>query len=125
MSENGQHTSPPAGNIRSTIGFPYGSLSDAEQVAKALHDHWGGSTSPEQLAASMSASPRSGAFRNKTATARTFKLTETSRGKITLTTLGRQIVDPQTRADARVEAFLAVPLFGKLHDEFKSDALPP
>ena len=111
-------------NLRSTIAFPYASLKDAEQVAKALQDHWGGSASPEQLAASMGSSPKSGTFRTKTSTAKTFGLTETGRGQIALTSLGQQILDPRTQAAARVKAFLAVPLFNKLHDEYKMATLP-
>jgi hypothetical protein len=111
--------------IRSTISFPYGSLKDAEQIADALHKTWGGATSPEQLAGGMNQTPTSGAFRNKTAAARIFGLTRSARGQISLTNLGRQIVDPQTRADARVKAFLHVPLFSKLHEEYKTSNLPP
>lgn len=110
---------------RSTISFPYGSLKDAEQIADALHKTWGGTTSPEQLAGGMNQTPKSGAFRNKTAAARIFGLTQTSRGKVSLTTLGGQIVDPQTRADARVKAFLNVPLFAKLYERYKTSNLPP
>jgi hypothetical protein len=113
------------GRLRSTISFPYGSLKDAEQVAKALHEAWGGSTSPEQLAGGMDQTPKSGAFRNKTATARIFGLTQASRGKISLTNRGRQIVDPQTRAAARVDAFLHVPLFARLYERYKASNLPP
>lgn len=39
--------------------------------------------------------------------------------------LGRKILDPQTRANARVEAFLAVPLFKALFEEYKNSQLPP
>jgi hypothetical protein len=113
--------------LRSTIAFPYSGLKDAEQIARALHDSWGGSASPDQLAASpgIDASPRSGAFRTKVATSKTFQVVAVSRGNIALTDLGRKLVDPQTRAAARVDAFLAVPLFAKLVDEYRGTSLPP
>jgi hypothetical protein len=113
--------------LRSTIAFPYTGLQDAEQIARALHDSWGGSASPDQLAASptLNASPRSGAFRTKLATSRTFRIITVSRGNIALTDLGRKLVDPQTRAAARVDAFLAVPLFEALVNEFRGSTLPP
>ena len=115
----------PTRYLRSTIAFPYTGLKDAEQIAHALHDGWGGSASPDQLAASLNASPRSGAFRVKLATTRTFGAISISRGNIALTDLGRKLIDPQTRATARVEAFLAVPLFAALANEYKGTMLPP
>jgi hypothetical protein len=111
--------------LRSTIAFPYSGLKDAEQVVRALHDSWGGGASPDQLAASLNASPRSGSFRVKLATARTFHVISISRGSIALTDLGRQLIDPQTRAVARVEAFMAVPLFAALVNEYRGSLLPP
>jgi hypothetical protein len=113
------------GRLRSTIAFPYASLKDGEQIAQALQEHWGGDTSPEQLAASMSASPRSGAFRTKIATAKTFGLIEVGRGRLRLSNLGRQVVDPQTQRAARVKAFMGVPLFGAIYNEYKGGTLPP
>jgi hypothetical protein len=111
--------------LRSTIAFPYSGLKDAEQIARALHDSWGGGASPDQLAAGLKASPRSGSFRVKLATARTFRVIAISRGNIALTDLGRKLIDPQTRAAARVEAFLTVPLFAALVNEYKGTMLPP
>jgi hypothetical protein len=122
-AENGARGS--TGYLRSTISFPYTGLKDAERVARALHESWGGSASPDQLAASLNASPRSGAFRTKLATARTFHAIAISRGNIALTDLGRKLVDPQTRAAARVEAFLIVPLFSALASEYRGSTLPP
>lgn len=115
----------PQTYLRSTIGFPYTPLKDAELIASELHDQWGGKASPDQLAAGLGASPKSGAFRIKIATARTFGAIAVSRGSISLTDLGRKLIDPQTRASARVEAFMAVPLFAALADEYKGSMLPP
>jgi hypothetical protein len=111
---------------RSTVGFPYSSLRDAETVAEELHDKWGGKASLDQLAAGMGTGPRGGTFRVKVATARTFGVTTPVRGgTIGLTDLGRKLLDPQTRAAARVEAFLTVPLFARLAEEYKGSLLPP
>lgn len=96
-----------------------------ELVATELHDKWGGKASPEQLAAGLSSSPTSGAFRIKVATARTFGAITTARGVLALTALGRKLIDPQTQATARVEAFMTVPLFAALADEYKGVMLPP
>lgn len=113
------------GRGKTLIAFPYGPLKDAEQIAQELHERWGGETSPEQLAGGLGQTPKSGAFRNKTGSARVFGLVQTGHRKISLTPLGQQIVDPATQAAARVEAFLTVPLFAKLYEEFKTSNLPP
>ena len=110
---------------RSTIGFPYTPLKDAELIAKQLHDEYGGKASPEQLAASLSASAKSGAFRIKIATARSFGAISVSRESLNLTPLGRRLIDPQTAAAARVEAFMTVPLFAALTEQYKGVMLPP
>jgi len=89
---------------RSTIVFPYGSLQDAEKIAKEVHGKWGGHASPDQLAAGMDTSPRSGTFRVKLATARIFGVVQTKRSLVEITDLGRRLVDPQKAAAARVEA---------------------
>lgn len=124
-SQAAEQNGADSGRIRSTIAFPYGSLKDAEEIARALHETWGGSASPEQLAGGMNASPRSGAFRLKTGTARTFGTITVARGQLSVTSLGQQILDPQTRASARVAAFLHVPLFKKIFEEFNGVTLPP
>jgi hypothetical protein len=115
----------PTGYVRSTIKFPYTSLKDAEQIAKELHDKWGGSATHDQLAGGLGSSQRSGAFRVKVATASTFGVATVAQRKVSLTQLGRRLIDPQTRATARVEAFLAVPLFKALFDAYKTTVLPP
>jgi len=107
---------------RSSIKFPYGALSDAEQVAHAVWKH-GLDCSIDQLAAMMGQN-LSGAFRNKVATASVFEVVETTRGRVTLTDLGQRLVDQQTQADARVEAFLNVPLYEQVYEAFRGRQLP-
>jgi hypothetical protein len=122
----GNGSPPTAVYQRSTVGFPYSSLRDAEAIAQELHDKWGGTASLDQLAGGMGTGPRGGTFRVKVATARTFgAITAVKDGSVSLTDLGRKLLDPQTRAPARVEAFLTVPLFSRLADDFKGSLLPP
>ena len=47
------------------------------------------------------------------------------RQKVSLTPLGREIVDPQRAADARARAFLAVPLYQKVFERYRGHLLPP
>lgn len=116
-------SSASSARIRSKIAFPYTPLSDAEQVAHALQRR-GGRASMGELAAELDQVATSGAFRTKVATSRTFGLASVRRGNVTLTDLGRQIVDPSKVAKARVDAFLAVQLYGAIYEEFKDHTLP-
>jgi hypothetical protein len=110
---------------RSTIEFPYGDLDDAVSVAVAIHSNAGVSATTDQLAAYMKQSSTSGAFRLKAATAGVFGITTNERGTVTLTPLGRRIVDPAQSRQARAEAFLAVPLYRAVFDKYRGHALPP
>jgi hypothetical protein len=56
--------------------------------------------------------------------ASTFGLTENARGEVCLTALGRRVADSSQEAAAKVEAFLAVPLYEKIYDNYKGFALP-
>jgi hypothetical protein len=108
---------------RSKIAFPYTPLSDAEQVAQALQNR-GGTASMDELAAELNQVITSGAFRTKVATSRTFGVASVRRGTVTLTELGRRIVDPNKLPAARAEAFLTVPLYRKVYEEYKGHTLP-
>jgi hypothetical protein len=110
---------------RSSIAFPYSSLKDAEEIALALHESWGGQASPDQLAGTLNTTPRSGTFRMKLGTSRTFGAINSSRGKVAITERGKRLIDPQTQEAERVEAFLAVPLFERIFSEYQGNNLPP
>lgn len=111
---------------RSTIVFPYGDLNEATSVARALHSNVGnGEADLDQVAGWMGQSMTSGAFRTKVNSARIFGLVSTGRSKLRLTSIGQQIVNPDTEADARVKAFLNVPLYSRLFDDYKGTTLPP
>ena len=109
---------------RSSIRFPYGDLDDALELARVIHANFGFECSLDQLAGAMGYNV-SGAFRNKIATAATFGLLETIRGgQVQLTELGSRALDPQTEDAAKVEAFLAVPLYAAVFERFKGRNLP-
>lgn len=110
----------------STIDFPYGSLEDAITVVKAVHKLGGNECRLDSLAAELGHDTvKSGGFRQKLSTAHTFGLTDLSQGIVTLTALGAKIVVPEQEKAARVEAFLKVPLYNSLYEEFKNSQLPP
>jgi hypothetical protein len=112
-----------AARVRSTIAFPYSPLSDAEQVAQGVHQR-GGSASMDELAAELNQVITSGAFRTKVASARTFGVVSVRRGIATLTALGKRLVDPTQVDQARADAFLTVPLYRQVFDEYKGHTLP-
>lgn len=110
---------------QSTIQFPYGDLEDAISVATALLSCGGVPCDPDQLAAAMKQSPSSGNFRMKIATARLFGVIDTMQGKYSLTDLGFSITDPSRAKAAKADAFLNVPLYKRVYDEFRNKQLPP
>lgn len=99
-------------------------LDDAVGIAKAIHENAGTQCTVDQLAAYLKVSITSGAFRVRMANASTFGLTENERGEIRLTDLGRRIADVSQEATARAEAFLHVPLYGRVYEHFKGYTLP-
>lgn len=111
---------------RSTIDFPYTSLDDAIEVAKAVHKLGGTECRIDSLAAELGhETVKSGGYRLRLAAARVFGLANLSQGTVSLTALGQRIVDADQEKAARVEAFLKVPLYSAIYEEFKNGALPP
>lgn len=126
-AQDGANTaSSERGYERSTIQFPYLDLDTAVEVARALYDRAGhGACGLDELAAQMGQTV-SGAFRAKTATARMYGLTEKDgRSEWKLTDLGRAIVQPEREPSARVEAFLTIPLYSAIYENYKGHLLPP
>jgi len=111
---------------RSTIEFPYTSLDDGILVAKAVHKLGGNQCQLNSLAAELGHDTvKSGGFRQRLSTAHTFGFTSLSRGIVSLSPLGAKIVDPEQEKAARIEAFLKVPLYSAIYEEFKNGTLPP
>ncbi len=111
---------------RSTIGFPYEDLNSAFEIAQAIHNHVGlGDCEDDQLASWTKQSPKSSGYRMQLAATRMFGLMESVGGRYRLTDLGRAVVDPQRARDARVRAFLNVPLYVAVFEKYKGGVLPP
>jgi hypothetical protein len=111
----------------SSIGFPYQDLDSAISVAKAMLQSGGVALSRDQLAGAMNQSVGSGSFVTKVATARQFGLIIANNSKYELTNIGFEILDSDTarQKSARAAAFLSVPLYRKVYDEFRGKQLPP
>jgi hypothetical protein len=110
---------------RSSIQFPYVSMEDAASLAKGIHEVGGNSCQIDQLAAHLHVKPDTGAFRLKLAGAKLFGFINHSSGIATLTPLGSRLCDPTQEEAARAEAFLQVPLYQRVYDQFKGASLPP
>ncbi len=114
------------GHTRSTIDFPYNDLDAAVEVARGVHNAGGTACDSEQLAAQLKMEASGGGFRQRIGGAQTFSLVSYERGgRITLTELGRAVIDSEKERAARMNAFLSVPLYSKVYDEFKGSQLPP
>jgi hypothetical protein len=88
----------------------------------------GGHTDMEALASVLSYSGvRNGAFLTRLANARLFGLVAGRSGQVTLLDRGRRCLspDPAEARGARVEAFLAVPLFRHVLERLSAEVVPP
>lgn len=112
---------------RSTIDFAYLGLDVGIEIVRAVHSTGGQQSQIVQAAAYLNEKPNTGAFRNKLATARIFGLATYSiaAGTINLTPLGSRITDPDQEKAARAEAFLHVPLYRRIHEQYNGVLLPP
>ena len=121
----GGETGAQLKRARSTIEFPYFDQDEAISAASAVHAVGGTTCTVEQLAAHMRQAPGGGGFRIRLMAARTFNVLDYERGNVTLTDLGIRIIDPKFQKAARVDSFLAVPLFKAAYEKLKGGMLPP
>jgi hypothetical protein len=112
---------------QSSIPFPYFDLETATDVGRKLHEHGGVPCDRDQLAGLLGQKPTSGSFGLKIGAARLFGLIEGAQGKFQLTQLGFAILDDDDIRvrEAKVTAFLNVPLYRRAFDEFRGKMLPP
>jgi hypothetical protein len=112
--------------FRSEIEFPYSDLDSAVDIADMIHKKVGSSCELDELAAWMGQTATGGTFRTRVGAARMFGLVETGQGRVTLTQLGRDVLDDSGNGRAaKVTAFLNVELFRVMYDQYKGNALPP
>ena len=113
-------------NQQSTVEFPYCDLDSAIELAKGVHEAGGMACESDQLAAQLSMESKGGGFRVRLNGSRMYGLVTYERGgRVTLTELGKRAIDADRERVARVDAFMAVELYGKLYEHFKGSPLPP
>lgn len=112
---------------RSTISFPYFDLSESVRLATAMSANVGkDEASDDQLAAWVEFSPKSSGYRARIASARTFGILEQgSVGDHRLTDLGLKVVSDDHSRAGLAEAFLRVPLFKRVYEQWQGQQLPP
>ncbi|MER8920729.1 MULTISPECIES: hypothetical protein [unclassified Mesorhizobium] len=110
---------------RSTIAFPYDDLDSAMELATAIHGNAGrGECDDAQLAAWSKQSVKSSGFRLQLSAAKLFGLIVSEGRKHKVTDLGAAIIDPNQARAAKAQAFMNVPLFKAIFDNYKNGVLP-
>lgn len=113
-------------SVGSTIAFPIYDLDAAIGVARNVYARAGLGPCPLDELAAESNTTMSGNFRNKNSAARQFGLIQKDgQSSLKLTDLGARIVSPDGEADARVAAFLNVPLYFQVYEKYRGKLLPP
>lgn len=114
---------------RSQVSCPYFDLDQSIKVADAVYSKGGGSCTHDQLAHWLDySSIRSGTYLTRISATKAYGLIESSGDKLSVTERGKAIlapVMPEDAVNAKVEAFLSVPLFSKVFEQFKGGQLPP
>jgi hypothetical protein len=110
----------------STIQFPVYDLETAVEVAKAVYRRVGlGSCPLDELAAELGTT-MSGNFRAKNAACKLFGFVEKDgQSSIKLTELGARVTSNESENEARVTAFLNVPLYSNVFEKYRGKLLPP
>lgn len=100
----------------STIKFPYVSLDEVTSIAETMLNQYPSGCSMIQLASALGQMPSSGAFRVKVTAAKMYGAITGRGDALTLTSVGAALADPRRTRRARVDAFLAIPLYKKMYE---------
>ena len=114
--------------IVSTTPYPYFDHASSIKVADVIQNRGGGTCASDFLASALEyKTVKSGTFLTRIAAARMFGYITTSGGNFVVTERARKILSPVMPEDsinAKVEAFLGVPLFAKTYERFHGSQLP-
>lgn len=109
---------------RPKIKFPNYALSEAVSLAKAVVDVGGSACGWDKLAKHMGFTATGGGFRQRAMDAKMFGLIEYQNKNVSLTKLGARICDSEQEESAKIDAFLAVPLYKAVYDQYSGTDLP-
>lgn len=112
---------------RSSIQFPYFDLGECLRLASKISENNGASDcSDDQIAAWVDMSPKSSGYRSRMSAARLFGLIEQgAQNGNRLSDLALKCLDQHHARAAKVEAFLKVPLFNRVYENWKGQQIPP
>lgn len=122
-NEQGQ-TAEQATRQRTALPFPYTDLARAIELCAKIAELGGRELELTQLAAGLNQTADGGTFRGRISAARMFGLIEYDRQQARLTGLGEDVLDPNRSPGAKVTAFLKVPLYQKLYEQYQGYPLP-
>lgn len=109
---------------RSEKPFPYADLESAREIAQLVQEIGVDTCKRQQVAAKLGVGADGGGFRSKVGAASKFGLVASRGGMLTLTELGKQVLDPQTQEDGLVDSFLSVPVFYELYRKLENVSQP-
>jgi hypothetical protein len=119
-----QSSSDNKGRGRSMAGFPYVDLDLGVETAKYVFE-MDGSCTFEQLSEKSGQAIDSNALRIRINTTwRQYGLIVVNGDRISLSDLGKAVLQPATERQARVEAFLRVPIYKDIFNKFRGETLP-
>jgi len=126
MTDTEKPSESKKSNERSTIGFPYVDLDTCVDVALGLYSRSGlGPCGIDELAAELN-NTVSGSFRLKLSAAKMFGLIDKhSRSEYQLTPLGEDAVNGAKEKAAKATAFLNIPLYNAIYEDYRGKLLPP
>ena len=110
------------------VGTPYFTLEKCVEIAGIIYNKGGGSCSRSQLASMLNMAIDGGSFITRVTASKAYGLIEQEGDQLRVTDRGRAIVAPVLPADAdraRLDAFLNVPLFKRVYEEYNGQSLPP
>jgi hypothetical protein len=123
-----RESEPAAKRGRSEIRFPVYGLADCVIVAKAIYEKGGGIATADHLAAYLGyKSAANGSYLSRVAAAKMFGLILGPPSRMELTPLAQKILMPIRDTDPRealIEAFLSIPLYKAVYDEYHGKELP-
>lgn len=116
--------------VRAAMTAPYFDLDSSVRVAEAVYNKGGGSCTADQLAHWLEyTSVRSGTFLTRVSSAnKHFGLIRQEGDRFVITERAEKILSPvmpEDAVNAKVDAFLAVPLFQRVYEQFRGQQLPP
>ncbi len=112
---------------RSSIQFPYFDLGECLKIVRAISNNAGADDcTDDQVAAWTDLSSKSSGYRSRMSATRLFGLIESGKSSgVRLSDLAPKALDEHHARAAKVQAFLNVPLFKRVYENWRGQQIPP